>query len=623
MPHSTAKTRTAAVQVRLAPLQKGKSDAARRYSLPMLTLETLSAVAPEADAANLYWAGYRLRQISEMLDINYNTLISWKNRDKWDDAPIVKKITASVQARYVRVVGKPDKTDKDIKELAALGGELERLAKIERYANSGNGADLNPKLSQRRKGKKLNRNDKNHFTDEALKQLNDAYQDGMFAYQREWDAASHHRIRNYLKSRQIGATYHIAREKLIRAVNQGINQIFLSASKAQAHVFKGYMKQMAMDACGVELSGDPIVLPNGATLYFLGTNSKTAQSYHGDFIFDEYFWTQNFKELRKVASGMAMQKMYTQTYLSTPSTINHEAYPFWTGEQHNAGRKLSDQVSIDVSHAALKNGRLCEDGQYRQMITIEDALAGGNDRFDIEQLRLQYNDQDYQNLLMCQFVNDTHSIFSLLELQRCMVDSWVVWDDFEPLLLRPFGNRPVWLGYDPSRMRDDASLCVLAPPAVKGAKFRVLEKFSWNGIDFESQAKYIYNLCQKYNVEHMGIDVSGMGVGVFELVKKFYPGATPITYSVEVKNRMVLKTKQLISRRQIEFDAGWTDLALAFLTIHKAGTPSGRQISYQSSRTATTGHADLAWSLMHAIDKLPLQMSDDIGRQNQSFMEIY
>jgi hypothetical protein len=85
----------------------------------------------------------------------------------------------------------------------------------------------------------------------------------------------------------------------------------------------------------VELSGDPIVLPNGAHLYFLGTNARTAQGYHGNFYFDEFFWTHNFTELNKVASGMALHKKWRKTYFSTPSATTHQAYPFWTGEAFN------------------------------------------------------------------------------------------------------------------------------------------------------------------------------------------------------------------------------------------------------------------------------------------------
>ena len=140
-----------------------------------------------------------------------------------------------------------------------------------------------------------------------------------------------------LKSRQIGATYYFAREALIDALVTGRNQIFLSASKAQAHVFKGYIIEFAQEV-DVELKGDPMVLPNGATLYFLGTNARTAQSYHGNLYLDEYFWIPKFQELRKVASGMAIHKKWRQTYFSTPSSLTQSAYPFWSGALFNRGR---------------------------------------------------------------------------------------------------------------------------------------------------------------------------------------------------------------------------------------------------------------------------------------------
>lgn len=121
----------------------------------------------------------------------------------------------------------------------------------------------------------------------------------MFEYQRHWwEAGIKHRIRNVLKSRQIGATYYFAREALIDALVTGRNQIFLSASKAQAHVFKQYIIEFAKEV-DVELKGDPMVLPNGATLYFLGTNARTAQSYHGNLYLDEYFWIPKFGSCEK------------------------------------------------------------------------------------------------------------------------------------------------------------------------------------------------------------------------------------------------------------------------------------------------------------------------------------
>ena len=101
--------------------------------------------------------------------------------------------------------------------------------------------------------------------------LREAFLDGLFEYQKEWYRAGLvQEVRNILKSRQIGATYYFAREALVDAMETGRNQIFLSASKAQAYAFKQYIVKFASDEADIELTGDPIVLPNGASLYFVG-----------------------------------------------------------------------------------------------------------------------------------------------------------------------------------------------------------------------------------------------------------------------------------------------------------------------------------------------------------------
>lgn len=82
---------------------------------------------------------------------------------------------------------------------------------------------------------------------------------------------------------------YFARESLLRALRTGQNQIFLSASKTQAYVFRKYIIPFAR-LVDVDLSGDPIVIGNnGAELIFLGTNSNTAQSHSGDLYVDEIF----------------------------------------------------------------------------------------------------------------------------------------------------------------------------------------------------------------------------------------------------------------------------------------------------------------------------------------------
>jgi len=292
----------------------------------MKTTPTTIISDPRRQAALLYWQGYSVRQIAETLGQKTPTVQSWKQRDAWDDVAPISRVESSMEARLIQLIMKEVKGNGDYKEIDALGRQIERLARVERYRSSGNEADLNPNVRNRNKGERQPVV-KNEFSEEQTDKLTRYFMDNCFEYQLNWHRAGlTHRIRNILKSRQIGATFYFAREALIDALTTGRNQIFLSASKAQAHVFKNYIIDFARQA-DVDLKGDPIVLPNGAHLIFLGTNVRTAQSYTGNLYLDEYFWIPKFQVLRKVASGMSLHKKWRTTYFSTPSALSHSALP--------------------------------------------------------------------------------------------------------------------------------------------------------------------------------------------------------------------------------------------------------------------------------------------------------
>ncbi len=570
---------------------------------------------------HLYFQGYKIRAIAELLATPEGTVGTWKSRDGWDDIKPIDRVDFAIEARMCQLIAKEVKTGGDFKEIDLLGRQLERIARVNKYSNGGNEADLNPKVANRNKGPKK-APERNVVEPEQQERLIERFESTMFGYQRTWyEAGKLHRIRDLLKSRQIGATYFFAFEAFIDALVTGRNQIFLSASKAQAHVFKQYIIQFAKDE-GVELKGDPMVLPNGAHLYFLGTNARTAQSYHGNIYMDEYFWIHGFLEFRKVASGMAMHKKWRQTYISTPSSLSHPAYAFWSGANFNRGKPKADRVEIDLSHANLSGGKLCADGQWRQIVTVEDAVLGGCDLFDLDQLRGEYSEEEYRNLLMCEFMDDTSSVFPLATLQRCMVDSWELWDDYKPFALRPLGNRSVWIGYDPAKggQGDSAGCAVLAPPAVPGGKFRVLERHRWSGMDFDAQARAIKAMCERYNVGYIGIDTTGIGEGVYQLVKQFYPAVTPIQYNPSVKIQMVMKAQDVMNKGRLEFDSGWTDLAAAFMSIRRAVTAGGKMPTFEASRSEETSHADIAWATMQTLLHEPLAGATGA---NTSMMEIF
>ncbi|HBZ8072833.1 TPA: terminase family protein, partial [Klebsiella pneumoniae] len=389
-----------------------------------ITTDTTLLNDPRRQAALLYWQGFSVPQIAEMLQTKRPTVQSWKQRDQWEETAPLNRVESTLEARLIQLYAKPNLTPHDFKVADFLARQMERFARINRYGQTGNEVDLNPNVANRNKGDRK-KPTKNFFSDEAIEKLEEIFFAESFEYQLRWHRAGlEHRIRDILKSRQIGATFYFSREALLHALKTGHNQIFLSASKTQAYVFREYIIQFARRV-DVDLTGDPIVIGNnGAKLIFLGTNSNTAQSHNGDLYVDEIFWIPNFQKLRKVSSGMASQSHLRSTYFSTPSTLAHGAYPFWSGELFNRGRaSASERVDIDISHDALAAGVACPDGQWRQIVTIEDALAGGCTLFNLEQLKRENSVDDFRNLFMCEFVDDKASVFPFEDLQRCMVDS--------------------------------------------------------------------------------------------------------------------------------------------------------------------------------------------------------
>ncbi|HEM8797515.1 TPA: terminase ATPase subunit family protein [Klebsiella michiganensis] len=586
-----------------------------------ITTDTTLLNDPRRQAALLYWQGFSVPQIADMLQTKRPTVQSWKQRDHWEETAPLNRVESTLEARLIQLYAKPSLTPHDFKVADFLARQMERFARINRYGQTGNEADLNPRVANRNKGERK-KPTKNFFSDEAIEKLEEIFFAESFEYQLRWYRAGlEHRIRDILKSRQIGATFYFSREALLHALKTGHNQIFLSASKTQAYVFREYIIQFARRV-DVELTGDPIVIGNnGAKLIFLGTNSNTAQSHNGDLYVDEIFWIPNFQKLRKVSSGMASQSHLRSTYFSTPSTLAHGAYPFWSGELFNRGRaSASERVDIDISHDALAAGVACPDGQWRQIVTIEDALAGGCTLFNLEQLQRENSVDDFRNLFMCEFVDDKASVFPFEDLQRCMVDSLEEWEDFAPFADNPFGSRPVWVGYDPSHSGDSAGCVVLAPPVVAGGKFRILERHQWKGMDFATQAESIRQLTEKYNVEYIGIDATGLGIGVFQLVRSFYPAARDIRYTPEMKTAMVLKAKDVIRRGCLEYDVSATDITTSFMAIRKTMTSSGRSATYEASRTEEASHADVAWATMHALLNEPLTAGS--GQTTSSILEF-
>lgn len=562
-------------------------------------------------ARALYLRRYTPKEIASELNLpNARIIYYWAEKEGWADMLSHESTEDAIERRIQLLTGRDGKTELELKELDQLivhavklraqhNKHKEKLAAA-RPASAGSS---NEEGDQPRSKRKYNKNDVSGLTEDDL---NLWAEEHLFGYQKHLRLNIGQQVRNILKSRQIGATWYFAFEAFENAVLTGDPQIFLSASRAQAEVFRSYIVNIAQEYFGITLTGNPIRLSNGAELRFLSTNKNTAQSYSGHLYCDEYFWVPNFARLNEVASAMATHDKWRTTYFSTPSAKTHQAYPFWTGEEWKKGSKKRAAVVFPTFDAMRDGGRLCPDGQWRYVITMEDAIANGFNLASIDKLRNRYSKDTFDMLYMCVFVDSKDAVFSFSDLEKCGTDI-TFWQDHDPKARRPFGDRPVWGGYDPARSGDLSTFVIMAPPVLAGEKFRVLAIINWRGMNFRHQASEIKKLFGRYNFTYLGVDVTGIGQGVYDNIHPFAMRVLkPIRYDLSTKNRLVLKAADVIESGRIEWDADLKEVAASFMSIRRAVTKSGAAVTFVADRTAETGHAEAAWAIMHGLDNEPL-----------------
>ncbi|MFG3861370.1 phage terminase large subunit family protein, partial [Escherichia coli] len=77
-------------------------------------------------------------------------------------------------------------------------------------------------------------------------------------------------------------------------------------------------------------------------------------------------------------------------------------------------------------------------------------------------------------------------------------------------------------------------------------------------------------------------------------------------YSVESKNRLVMKMLDVVDSRRIEWDEEAKDIPASFMAIRQETTGSGNKVTFTAERSEETGHADVFFAIAHALSNEPL-----------------
>ena len=126
-------------------------------------------------------------------------------------------------------------------------------------------------------------------------------------------------------------------------------------------------------------------------------------------------------------------------------------------------------------------------------------------------------------------------------------------------------------------------------------------------------------MLDRYNVEKIVIDKTGLGAAVFQLVQGFFPAAIGVVYSLTEKYLMINKMHALMRSGRVEWEIDYKDITAAFLSIRTVATSSGKNVTYASSRSAELSHADVAWAALQVFYQEPL----DGGATGRGSVDIY
>lgn len=403
----------------------------------------------------------------------------------------------------------------------------------------------------------------------------DLPQPPLFAYQLAvLRACEQHRRVFILKSRQIGFTYAVAWLAFVRMLRTGNDQVFISASKRQCDLFRGYLKGFANDLFGRKLKGVEVMefeTAHGlACVRILPSNYLTVQGYSGDLYLDELAHMTDFERLHKYARPIASQKRYRTVMFSTASHKRHGSYKIWAGTD--------------------EKGRTRKDNLHRITITIHDAVAQGCTLFDLDELQDEYTAMEWRNLFLCEWLDDQDSFFKLPELQKCQVPERPEWQ-----------GGAVLIGYDPAKNRDSASLAAIE--RTPGGLLPIVYRETLRNKSFKYQGERIRKICTRFNASWLGVDTTGVGAAVWEELRSVPVAKRALNYSSDLKTQLVLTVKRVVEEGRLRYHAEDTELTTAFLSVRQVVTPSG-VVSFRADRSSD-GHADAFWALSHALHGLP------------------
>ena len=217
---------------------------------------------------------------------------------------------------------------------------------------------------------------------------------------------------------------------------------------------------------------------------------------------------------------------------------------------------------------------------------------------DIDTIRASMDEASFSQEYENRFIGEEDSYFPYALLKQCV----------NPELANTHPDRTdlnYHIGVDFGRKKDMTAIVALENHTIAGKHIRKVSHIKlFRNTPFDQQLAHIRGLLANPLITQCRVDSSGMGLPLNEQLRdEFHSKISGITFTNDLKERLMVSLKLLFEQRAIEIPND-PQLITSLHLIQRKQTP-GSHVQFDSPRTDTTGHSDLAWALALATYAAP------------------
>lgn len=326
-----------------------------------------------------------------------------------------------------------------------------------------------------------------------------------------------------IKSRQVGFSVNESLDTLHSAiVNDNYKKLFTSLKQEQA------TKNITVIAEAIELmdhefriklrrkSDRMLEFPNGSKIYAMPTSNDGARGFSGDIFLDEFAFVPNDKELLRGIQSVAVRQGYKISMGSTPMGRRGEFHRIALEAGWDTSRTWLDDSNTSKREFMSEYKRVLEENNSQWSFHVIPWWSCPDITWD-DILKASETELDREQEFGLGFLDDTTSMFSFDILTKRSNSKQRLFNEDKAFYAKPSNVRRV-SGLDPAEKINSTAYTIWDYNTTKRTYHKRFQKL-WVDVPLSDYVNFIAQRHRAWNLDHMYIDGTGMGVGVHAMFR--------------------------------------------------------------------------------------------------------